>query len=485
MPQIERIGYLAEEPDDVVVRKTAPCLRRHADPAPDVDGCTHAGQERVDAGKARPWTQRQDGYPHGHKGDGTRRQLRPCVPEHRKPFDRQKTADQEFPGAWRAHEERIRGSAASHQPDGERERGKRQRSQTRRQNDAVASSHHEQGPDERRQHQVKLLFDRQRPGVQQRFFDRGMIEIAALQPEEEVRRERHDGCNRAKQFRAFRRQQIMERRDRGQRHHHVKRGQQATDAPLVEARQGKRAVLRFRLDDPGDEVSRDHEEDIDADEAAEIGRRLEVVKQHHRQHGNGAQPVDVFAVIASHDRSATRASNRDAMRSRRDFHRPEIRRQDDLQELNVVGVIQDHVPDLRRLGPAAALLHRGLALAFHVGLDPALEHIDHLEFDVVIVELRHFLGIARPLQADDMRLRQAMRRVLDAEVAVMRVGAQAVGLEILFAVMADGDALLRPRLCFRCRRAAALRLDGLACGSLCGGSRARPFLLHRRACRRP
>ena len=45
-----------------------------------------------------------------------------------------------------------------------------------------------------------------------------------------------------------------------------------------------------------------------------------------------------------------------------------------------------------------------------------------------------------------MRLRQAVGGVRDAEVAVMRVGAQAVGLEILFAVMADGDALLRPRL---------------------------------------
>ncbi len=27
--------------------------------------------------------------------------------------------------------------------------------------------------------------------------------------------------------------------------------------------------------------------------------------------------------------------------------------------------------------------HHGLALAFHVGLDPAFQHIDHLEFEVV------------------------------------------------------------------------------------------------------
>ena len=45
-----------------------------------------------------------------------------------------------------------------------------------------------------------------------------------------------------------------------------------------------------------------------------------------------------------------------------------------------------------------------------------------------------------------MRLRQAMGGIRNPEVAVLCVGAQAVGLEILFAVMADGDALLRSRL---------------------------------------
>src|ERR1035437_9004292 len=42
-----------------------------------------------------------------------------------------------------------------------------------------------------------------------------------------------------------------------------------------------------------------------------------------------------------------------------------------------------------------------------------------------------------------MRLRQALAGVGDAEIAVLRVGAQAVGLEIFLAVMTDGDALLR------------------------------------------
>ena len=36
---------------------------------------------------------------------------------------------------------------------------------------------------------------------------------------------------------------------------------------------------------------------------------------------------------------------------------------------------------------ALPCLHQGLALPFHVGLHPALEHIDHLELDVVEMQL--------------------------------------------------------------------------------------------------
>jgi hypothetical protein len=43
-----------------------------------------------------------------------------------------------------------------------------------------------------------------------------------------------------------------------------------------------------------------------------------------------------------------------------------------------------------------------------------------------------------------MRLRQTVARLGNAEVAVMRVSAQAVGDKILVAVMADRDALFRP-----------------------------------------
>jgi hypothetical protein len=122
-----------------------------------------------------------------------------------------------------------------------------------------------------------------------------MIEIAGLEPEEKVRRKRHDGNDGVEEFRALGRQEIIERRDRRQRHHRIQRRQQPPHAPLVEPRKGKASGRKFRLDDPGDQVAGDDKENIDADKAAEHRRRLEM-KRHHRQHRDSAQPVDVFAV---------------------------------------------------------------------------------------------------------------------------------------------------------------------------------------------
>src|SRR5258707_14768247 len=50
-----------------------------------------------------------------------------------------------------------------------------------------------------------------------------------------------------------------------------------------------------------------------------------------------------------------------------------------------------------------------------------------------------------------MRLRQAVAGLRNAEIAIVRVSAQAIGFEILVAIVTDGDALFRPRarLCGR------------------------------------
>ncbi len=59
------------------------------------------------------------------------------------------------------------------------------------------------------------------------------------------------------------------------------------------------------------------------------------------------------------------------------------------------GIVEHLVLDARRLDPAASGPHHDGALPVELGLDPALEHIDHLEVDIVVMQLRHFLGAGR------------------------------------------------------------------------------------------
>src|ERR1700682_1612466 len=57
-----------------------------------------------------------------------------------------------------------------------------------------------------------------------------------------------------------------------------------------------------------------------------------------------------------------------------------------------------------------------------------------------------------------MRLRQAVAGLRNAEIAIMRIGAQAIGFEILVAIVTDGDALFRPRARFCGRQPSRLGL---------------------------
>src|SRR5260370_37080179 len=80
-----------------------------------------------------------------------------------------------------------------------------------------------------------------------------------------------------------------------------------------------------------------------------------------------------------------------------------------------------------------------------------------------------------------MRPRQALARLGNSEVAIVRIGAQAIGLEVLVAIMADGDALFRPCALYRRRRArlglAIFGLERLSRGGFGGGVARRRFFL--------
>src|ERR1700694_1137163 len=99
-----------------------------------------------------------------------------------------------------------------------------------------------------------------------------------------------------------------------------------------------------------------------------------------------------------------------------------------------------------------------------------------------------------------MRLRPAAAGLRNAEIAILRIGAQTIGFEILVAIMADGDALfrasapgggLRPRLGLaifgldllsRCGFGGGFaRRRFLLCGGAGRGPRGRLLLGHRRS----
>src|SRR5450755_1720723 len=70
--------------------------------------------------------------------------------------------------------------------------------------------------------------------------------------------------------------------------------------------QRKRCLAHLPLDDARDQKSRYDKEQIDADEAAEHARSFEM-KADHRQHGERAQSVDVFAIAAILTRALVRS----------------------------------------------------------------------------------------------------------------------------------------------------------------------------------
>src|SRR5512139_377125 len=108
---------------------------------------------------------------------------------------------------------------------------------------------------------------------------------------------------------------------------------------------------------------------------------------------------------------------------RRDFFGGEVRRQHDLQHLDVVTVPELTMADARRLVHAGSGFEADASLPFVLELDPALEHVDELELGAMQVGLAGELGARGG--ADHVRGDAPLRRLLDAEIAVLEEGAKA------------------------------------------------------------
>ena len=157
---------------------------------------------------------------------------------------------------------------------------------------APAQEHDEHDQD--RPAQVELLLDRERPEVLQRGGRIPLVEIlgafhgepvveAIERGEDPVDGDRPDLQGRGPDASS----------DHGGHHDRHGRGQQPANPAGVEGGQRPDAVLADRLQQQArDQETGDHEEDVDADEPSVYAEQIGVV-QHHGQHREGPQPLDV------------------------------------------------------------------------------------------------------------------------------------------------------------------------------------------------
>src|SRR5262245_23670449 len=93
----------------------------------------------------------------------------------------------------------------------------------------------------------------------------------------------------------------------------------------------------------------------------------------------------------------------------------------DLEHFQVVRAVELVVHDGRRLQHAIALGEGVLALTLVDELDPAVEHVEHLEVTEVLVQARRVQLVLAGrvlLDPDDVGAELSVRRVVDAEIAV-------------------------------------------------------------------
>src|SRR3954467_3511244 len=94
--------------------------------------------------------------------------------------------------------------------------------------------------------------------------------------------------------------------------------------------------------------------------------------------------------------------------------------------------------DARRLVETAPGLHHHAPDALVLEQHPALQHVDELHIGIVAVPfaMRRLAGS----RANDVRDDLALRRALDAEIAIFEVAAQAPALELSIACVRDVEA---------------------------------------------
>ena len=184
-------------------------------------------------------------------------------------------------------------SAHAAQVEGQRQHKQRaqQHQQTPQAGPCTPGQQHQQGVDE-----VILLFNGQRPQVQQGFEVRLNVEIPGLLLQHDVLHKTRPCSHVLAQQAVLLRQQHPPTRHTAGEQHGQQRREDAPHTVGIKRGQAEMPAVQLGKDDAANEVARDDEKHVNADKAAlECSR--ERMEHHHDQHGNGAQAVDVGAVV--------------------------------------------------------------------------------------------------------------------------------------------------------------------------------------------
>ncbi len=289
--QIERIGPQPDPPRRRVAQDAAGEAEGAAVGIEDQDGAG-AGRERIFAGKGRVAVQQQVAGRDQHQPRQRKGAAGGGAARRRRRAGGQQRAQEQLPGPEGRQVEVPQGIDPRRD-----DRGREGHQRQGRQPGHVAPAgqprdrqHHE------REGQIELLFHRQRPGVQQgRGLGGGGGVVAQRLGDPDVGQESDHRDRDRDQLVEVGGKQDDRPGQQHQRQHGVEGGKDPPDAALVEACQRKAPASDLLGDLAADQEAGDHEEDVDAAEAAAEARGAEVI-EHHRHDGDGAQPVYVPSI---------------------------------------------------------------------------------------------------------------------------------------------------------------------------------------------
>src|SRR5690606_31593983 len=116
---------------------------------------------------------------------------------------------------------------------------------------------------------------------------------------------------------------------------------------------------------------------------------------------------------------------------------PEVGRGHDLDQLEVLRMGELPMPDAGRLVHAGAGFHQHLADALVLEAGPAAQHVDELQADLVAMPLAGRVGAFAG--TDHVHDRMAVGGIADAEVTVLEILPQPVGVELAVARVLDAE----------------------------------------------